>query len=209
MMTAKVQAMVMIGALMVFVCGCSGRIKYPSYYTLSIAPAVQPSPESAQPSVTIAVQRFITPPYLRQGRIVYRESPNEVNFYEYHRWASDLGAAITTALVEGLRSPSRIALEEPAYNKDQSDYVLSGKLEELDEIDFEGEVKVAAKVSAKLKDSRTGFILWSGGVHRETTVDRRDVDDVARQMSNALQASVNELLGSVEKTIAEANEAKP
>ena len=86
---------------------------------------------------------------------------------------------------------------------------MSGRLEELDEIDYEGGVKVAAKVSAKLKNSHAGIIIWSEDVYREPTVDRREVNDVARKMSNALQASVDELLGRVEKKISESNEAKP
>jgi predicted metal-dependent RNase len=70
-------------------------------------------------------------------------------------------------------------------------------------------LKVAAKVSAKLKNSHAGIIIWSEDVYREPTVDRREVNDVARKMSNALQASVDELLGRVEKKISESNEAKP
>jgi len=146
---------------------------------------------------------------LRQGRIVYRESPNQVDFYEYHRWASDPGAAVTTALVEGLRATHQTSLEEPVFAKDQSDYVLSGRLERLDEINYGGGVKVETKLSAVLKNSRTGAVLWSGEVDRESNVDRRDVNHVVQQMSNALEAGVDELLGDVERRIAETNEATP
>jgi uncharacterized lipoprotein YmbA len=206
-MTGTVRALTTVGLLTLLTCGCSGRIKYPRYYTLSIAPEVKELPASARRPITVAVQRFATPPYLRQGRIVYRQGPNQVDFYEYHRWASDPGAAITTALVEGLRSTQRISLEEPAYGQDQSDYVLSGRLERLDEIDYDGGVKVQTKLSAELKSSRTGAVVWTGEVTRESTVDRRDVRDVVQQMSNSLQASVDELLGNVERKIAETNEA--
>jgi uncharacterized lipoprotein YmbA len=206
-MTGTVRALTTVGLLTLLTCGCLGRIKYPSYYTLSIAPELKQQPASAGRPITVAVQRFATPPYLRQGRIVYRQGPDQVDFYEYHRWASDPGAAVTTALVEGLRSTQRISLEEPAYGKDQSDYVLSGRLERLDEIDYDGGVKVQTKLSAELKSSRTGAVVWTGEVTRESTVNRRDVKDVVQQMSNALQASVDELLGNVERKIAETDEA--
>ena len=52
----------------------------------------------------VAVQRFETPAYLRQGRIIYRQSPEQVGFYDYHRWASDPGQVVTTALIGSLRA---------------------------------------------------------------------------------------------------------
>jgi uncharacterized lipoprotein YmbA len=34
---------IMFCALVVLMTGCAGRVKYPKYYTLDIAPATQPS----------------------------------------------------------------------------------------------------------------------------------------------------------------------
>jgi hypothetical protein len=34
--------------------------------------------------LTVAVREFETPAYLRQGGIVYSQTPGEVGFYEYH-----------------------------------------------------------------------------------------------------------------------------
>ena len=57
----------------------------------------------AGPSVPVAlrIEPFQTTGLLRQDRIVYRPSPVEVGFYEYHRWAERpndtgyLGAGVT------------------------------------------------------------------------------------------------------------------
>ena len=65
--------------------------------------------------LTVAVRQFETPAYLRQGRIVYSQTPGEVGFYEYHSWAVDPGAAITTAIVEALRS-GRLFLTVAPYD---------------------------------------------------------------------------------------------
>ena len=54
--------------------GCGGKIRYPNYYTLEIPPPPRPAMSDARLPVTLAVRRFETPPYLRQGRIVYRPS---------------------------------------------------------------------------------------------------------------------------------------
>ena len=78
--------------------------KFPSCYTLSIASELKSDVSSTPRPLTVAVRQFETPAYLRQGRIVYSQTPGEVGFYEYHRWAVDPGEAITTTIVEALRS---------------------------------------------------------------------------------------------------------
>jgi uncharacterized lipoprotein YmbA len=91
-------------AFMLLICGCFGKTRYPKYYALSVAPAltsdIAPTPHPG----TVAVRRFEMPAYLRQGRIVYREAPDQVGFYQYHRWAVEPGTSVTTAVLESLRS---------------------------------------------------------------------------------------------------------
>jgi len=84
---------------------CAGKIRYPDYYMLAMAPSKQVAANDPGPFATVAVRRFETPAYLRQGRIVYRQSPQEVGFYDYHRWASDPGQIVTLAVIDALRSP--------------------------------------------------------------------------------------------------------
>jgi uncharacterized lipoprotein YmbA len=208
MMNVKVRRLMKACALMILLSGCSSAIKYPSYYTLSIAPEIRPAHDADQRVVTVAVQRFVTPPYIRQGRLVFRENPEKVGFYEYHRWATDPGTSVTAALVEGLRSGNRIPMEEPPYSRDQFDYVLSGRIERLDEIDFDGGVKVEARIFAELRDGRTGEAIWSGEATQRQPVDRRGVDDVVKQMNRALQSSVDQLLQDIEKNISPKNQAR-
>jgi uncharacterized lipoprotein YmbA len=85
------------------ICGCFGRTRYPSYYALSVAPALRSVTGSTRQPGAVAVRRFETPAYLRQGRIVYREAPDKIGFYEYHRWPVEPGTAATTAVIESLR----------------------------------------------------------------------------------------------------------
>src|SRR5580704_6271488 len=68
--------------------GCMGKVRYPTYYTLHVAPATDPPPKE-QPIGSIAIREFRAPSYLRQGPIVFHSSPEQLGFYEYHRWAVD------------------------------------------------------------------------------------------------------------------------
>jgi ABC-type uncharacterized transport system auxiliary subunit len=200
-MTAKTLAIATVCTFMLLISGC-GRVRYPSYYTLSIAPALKPNVNSTPRQVTVAVRRFETPAYLRQGRIVYSKAPGDIGFYEYHRWAIDPGAAVTTAVVESLRSENLFSLVAPYDGQDRPDYLLTGRLEQLDEIDYGGGVKAEAKLSAELTNLRTGAIVWTGDAAGTSKVDGHDVNSVVAEMNRALQGSIDRLLASMAQQVA-------
>lgn len=148
-------------------------------------------------AASVAVRRFQTPPYLRQGRIVYRETPQQVGFYEYHRWASDPAASATDVMVDSLRSARLFSFVKLYDGQDKPDFVMSGRLERLDEIDSREGVRVEAKLSADLVNTRTGATVWSDGASAVLSVDNRDIDSVVLEMSHAVEKSVGQLVASL------------
>ena len=192
-MQKKMLSLATVCTLALFISGC-GRVKYPSYYTLSIAPELKPDVSPTTRAATVAVRQFETPAYLRQGRIVYSQNPGEIGFYEYRRWAVDPGAAVTTAVVESLRSGRLFSTVAPYDGHDRSDFLMTGRLEKLDEIDYGGEVRVEAKLSAELTNLHTGSIVWTGDAAQTVSVERRDVNALVAEMSHALQESMGQLL---------------
>ena len=199
-MQKKMLWLAAVCTLTLLISGC-GKVKYPSYYTLSIAPELKPDVSSTARPVTLAVRQFETPAYLRQGRIVYSQTPGEIGFYEYHRWAVDPGAAVTTAMVEALRSGRLFSTVARYDGHDRSDFLMTGRLEKLDEIDYGGQVRVETKLSAELTNLRTGSIVWSGHATQTSRVERRDVDSVVAEMSHALQESMDQLLTGMEQQV--------
>jgi uncharacterized lipoprotein YmbA len=191
-MQKKMLSLATVCTLTLLISGCG--VKYPSYYTLSIAPELKSDVSSTPRPVTVAVRQFETPAYLRQGRIVYSDAPGEVGFYDYHRWAADPGAAVTTAMIEALRSGRLFAAVAPYDGHDRSDLLMTGRLEKLDEIDYGGEVRVEAKLSAELTNLRTGAIVWTGDAFQISRVERPDVNSVVAEMSHALQEGMDQLL---------------
>ena len=87
------------------------KVKYPTYYTLHVPPAAD-MPIAGGTRASVAVREFRSPAYLRQGAIVYRASPEEVGFYNYHRWAVDPREFLTNAIVDRLRASGKFAAGE-------------------------------------------------------------------------------------------------
>jgi uncharacterized lipoprotein YmbA len=176
--------------------GCMGKVKYPAYYRLNLAPAVDPPPKSdALPS--IAVREFRAPAYLREGSIVYLTSPEEIGFYEYHRWAVDPRQTITGAIVEYLRASGNFKLVKIYDGRNDVDYVLSGRLEKLNEVDYEGGVQVEVALSAQVTDLHSGNTVWVNSAAEKAKVEGRNVSSVVTQMSNLADRSIEELLKSL------------
>jgi ABC-type uncharacterized transport system auxiliary subunit len=179
--------------------GCGGKVLYPNYYALEIPTPPRPTLSYPRLPVTVAVRRFGTPPYLRQGRIVYRQAPSEIGFYEYHRWAVDPATTVTTAVIESLRASRLFAFVKLYEGQDRPDYLMSGRLERLEEIDYGGSVRVEAKLSAELVNVRTGATVWTGDAAETLKIETRTVDSVVVEMSHAVEKSINRLVASMDK----------
>jgi ABC-type uncharacterized transport system auxiliary subunit len=180
----------------VFLTGCMGKVKYPAYYRLNLAPPIDPPAKTNAPA-SIAVREFQAPAYLREGPIVYLASPEEIGFYEYHRWAVDPRQTITQAIVEYLRASGNFKLVKIYDGRDDVDYVLSGRLEKLNEVDHEGGAQVEVALSAQVTEFHSGNTVWVNSAAEKGKVEGRNVSSVVAQMSKMTDRSIEELLKSL------------
>lgn len=197
-MKKYLRAFSVIAALLaMLLTGCMGKVKYPTYYTLNLAPAIDPPPKSGA-LASVAVREFQAPAYLREGPLVYLSSPEEIGFYEYHRWAVDPRQAVTQAIVERLRASGNFALVKTYDGHNDVDYLLTGRLDRLDELDYEGGVRVEVALSAQVTDLHNGKTVWSNSASNMAKVGERKVSGVVTQMSSTADRTIEELLKSLE-----------
>src|ERR1700758_3550110 len=190
---------VLMVALVPALSGC-GKVRYPAYYTLNVpAPPDPPAPESVRTSM--AVREFQSPGYLRQGPIVYRTTPEEVGFYEYHRWAADPRTLVTNAVIDNLRASGQYSLVSMYDGRPNNDYVFSGKLEKLEEVDCEAGVRVEVAISAQITRVATGATVWSNAVSETRPVSQRNVPGVVSQMNRTMELAINKLLSTVPQSL--------
>lgn len=187
-------ALAIVLASLLCLAGC-GRTRYPSYYTLNIPPAPDPIAEGVHSS--IAVREFQSPSYLRQGPIVYRPTPERVGFYEYHRWAADPRVTLTNAVLDSLRASGQYSAVSRYNGHADIDYVLSGALEKLEEVDTHGGIKVEVAMSAQITRVSTGATVWSNSVSEVGAVSQHDVPGVVAQMNKSMDLAINKLLATI------------
>ena len=178
---------------MITLAGCGGAVKYPNYYTLNVPPPPDP-PAQEGVRASLAVREFRSPTYLRQGAIVYKTSPEQIGFYNYHRWVADPREVVTNAVTERLRASGNFTQVKPYDGRSDIDYVLSGRIEKLEEVDYEGGIKVEVAISAQMTNLATGAAVWTNTVDEVGTVGQRDVPAVVSEMNRTMERAIEKLL---------------
>src|SRR5262249_27733352 len=125
-------------------------------------------------------------------------TPEAIGFYDYHRWAADPGATITTAMIDALRSAGLFTAVVPYDGREQA-YVLSGRVDRLDEIDYGPRVRVEARLIAYLVDQRTGDTVWTGDEGETANLETRTIVSVVDAMSHAVARSIDRLVASLDE----------
>jgi ABC-type uncharacterized transport system auxiliary subunit len=197
----RLKALALTLAALAALTGCGGKIRYPSYYTLNLPPAPDPAAQETG-RTSMAVREFQAPGYLRQGPIVYRSTPEKIGFYEYHRWAADPRMLVTNAIIDRLSARGQFSTVSMYHGSSDIDYVFSGKLEKLEEVDYEGGVNVEVAMSAQITRAATGTTVWRNAVSEAGTVSRRNVPGIVSQMNRMMNVAINKLLSSVPAPIA-------
>src|SRR5690349_199913 len=173
--------------------GC-GPVRYPAHYVLDFpAPVLRSAPPDV--SGPLVVREFQCPQYLCDGRLVYRPTPEQIGFYEFHRWAINPRQMITRYIAETVRMKSlfsHVVLEDAGV---QPAYVLSGNIERLEEVD-RGGVSAVCTISAELLDAKSKSILWSFTASETIPVRRHDVPGVVAGLSTAAGLAIEQILRS-------------
>lgn len=192
-MKKKLIAMCFVLGALIALAGCGGAVKYPNYYTLHVPPPPDP-PAKEGVRASLAVREFRSPTYLRQGAIVYKTSPEQIGFYNYHRWAVDPRDVVTNAVADRLRASGAFAQVKLYDGRPDVNYVLSGRIEKLEEVDYEGGIKVEVAISAQTTNLTTGAVMWTNTVDEVGTVGRHDVPTVVSEMNRTMERAIENLL---------------
>ena len=185
--------------------GCA-KVRYPDYYTLSLQNPVSRH-ESAPIAGTVAVREFRAPQYLRQGPIVYRPKLEQIDFYDYHHWAEDPRRIVTAAIVRELQEVFETA--ELYDGRGGANFLLTGSLDHLEEIDRGISISVEVEISAKLQNLKSGDVIWSGTSSKTSNVEQRSVPGIVAEMSHDLGEAAGQLVSSLRSRVSQRSLSTP
>jgi ABC-type uncharacterized transport system auxiliary subunit len=174
-----------------------GSVRYPAHYALEVAPAPPTAAPPQSPLGPLVVRELACPPYLCEGRVVYREEPHRVGFYDYHRWAVNPRTALTGVLADRIRASSLFESVTVAGSPARATYLLRGEIERFEEVDEKTSVYAICTTSAEIVDVKTGTVSWTGTVSETVPVQRRDVASLVAGLGVAARTVADRLVASM------------
>ena len=187
-----------LAAGLVVAAGCGGAIPKTRYYVMDL-PSSLPRAQDPAP-YTVAVMLLRAPEPLEQDRIVYRPSPVELDFYEYHRWAQRPAAMVTAALVDRLRTQNLFSSVAIFDGRAKADYFIRGRVDRLEEVDSGG-VAARVEISVELVDTKNSRTVWSGSGSHSSAVTVGEVKAVVTEISRGVDASLNQITAGLEQFV--------
>jgi cholesterol transport system auxiliary component len=148
-----------------------------------------------------AVREFSAPRFLKEGSVVYRPSPEQLDYYAYALWAEDPRRIATEALIRELQERGLFASIDLFDGRQSPDYLITGSLDHLEEFDENSSVSAEVGLSARIVNVRSGEVLWRGTSIKTVKVADRSVPGVVSEMSRGLGSAVNSLVDSMQERL--------
>lgn len=187
----------MATALLILASGCGGPIPKTHYYVIDL-PSVAPRPREPVP-YTVVVSPFRAPDQLEQDHILYRPSPQELDFYEYHRWAERPNSMLTAALVARLRAQRLFADVFEFDGRAKADYLVRGRVERLEEVDSPNGVTARVDLAVDVVEMKSNRAVWSSAASHSNPVSGHEVRDVVTEMSRSVDACLGQITAGLEQ----------
>jgi ABC-type uncharacterized transport system auxiliary subunit len=189
------------GVVLLLVAGAAcGKTPATNFYTINL-PA--PSEAGSAPAAwQVGVERPRASHLLRQDRIVYFTSGNELNFYQYHRWAEPPVFLVQSALIRRLQAAGLFDNVVPYRAQKGLDYVVRGRLLAMEEVDSPSGVTARFGLELELVRQKDAVVVWSGRATRERPVATNSVEAVVEAMGGCVGESLDELAGSLRGALA-------
>ena len=173
------------------------------YYTIEMPRVTK---ERAVPvDRRVFVQRFSADQTLVDNRILYRERPNEVSFYEYKRWANSPVDIVTGYFVRRLKESGDFSSVSSHKGGSSTDLTLRGRLLHFEEVDRGKEVLASVALEIELTDNKTRASVWRGDAECTRPVADRDMSGVVTGISECLDETASKLLGSMRQEMGKGN----
>lgn len=177
---------------------CGGKAPPTLFYVLDLA---SPEPAAEPLDLTAVLMPVRAGRVVGRGRIVYRESREQVGFYEYHRWAEDPEETVSRSLRNALLASGTFASVVPFDGRAKADFLLRGELLRLEEIDYGGPVRAEAEIFLELVDASTGRVEWSSAVSRTGDVTESAVRSVVTGLSAAAEQAIEHLVKELDERL--------
>ncbi|MCS6924264.1 MAG: PqiC family protein [Candidatus Binatia bacterium] len=180
--------------------GCSLTRARPAvrYYSLSIA---LPEPAPGAGTLSLVVRPFTARDPYDRNSMVYRQSPYQLDFYQYHRWAATPAQQVTEWTRRYLGQSGVFAKVFPTPDA-TADLALSGIIRQFEEIDHQHTWEAALSIDFWLTRGDQRTPLWFRSYAATQQAAKRNPAAIAEAMSRNLETILRQLIADLAAAIA-------
>jgi len=193
--------LVLVIAALAVLNACAGKVRYASYYVLNVPPPPTVADRPKPILGSVAVREFTGPEFLREGAIAYRPSPEQLDFYSYHRWAEDPRRVVTAAMAREMQARGLFQSVYVFDGRGSSEYLVTGTIDHLEEVDRGRNVSIEVALSARLINVRTSEVLWQGALSKRAKLEQHSLPGIVAEMSNEVSGIVECLVSSMQERV--------
>jgi len=189
---------IFIGIISILACSI-GRIQTKNYYILSYTPVSKTTVTSKRPySYSLQIGRFEVQRIFNRQNILYRYSPNQIQYYELQQWAVRPDDMITDMVFKHLETSgltNRVGID---FFETRPDFRIEGTVEALEKLDG-GDIYFAhLAMSFKMLNVKNGEQVWEYSFDQRKQVFQDEMVYTIRGLSSILQAQMDVVVNQLD-----------
>lgn len=176
------------GLVTIFMLSYCGSVP-PTYYYRIDYPFANSQNSSILPH-TIGVAQFSADVLYDSDKIVYRNSPYEVQFYHYRRWVAPPKQIVTEKVYQQFRSSGlfqRVVRIPSTFN---IDYILRGRITAFEEWDEPQAWFGVVTIEFQLYKTDSSEVVWEQVISEKTPASKQEPAEVVQAISESLNKVV-------------------
>jgi ABC-type uncharacterized transport system auxiliary subunit len=182
--------------------GCSS-VPPTNYYIF--APDLEtPSPTSSSTyPYVVAIDEFQADVPYQQERIVFRASPYQVNFYEYHRWLRPTNDLVTDQALKVLEAMHRFKRVHAQPYDIPSDYILQGRIKMFDQWVATTPPMVRIQIDYRFLAAQSEQVLWARRIDTTAPLASLGLIDTVKGFESALEENLRQVVSAFEDILSQ------
>lgn len=197
-MKAKFNGLLILSMLGILI-GCGG-VPVTYYYQVNYDLPTSDPNNSAIP-VTVAVQQFDANILYEGERIVYRDSPYEVKYYNYRRWVAPPRVIVTQKVLDQLKASGIFQQVVMMPSPVNADFILRGKIKNFEEWDEGDSWYGLVDLSFELQNTASKEIVWENEFSEKTAAKQKDPVEVVEAISQSLKIVIDRSIQDIEQAM--------
>jgi len=170
-------------AALIAAAACGGSTPQVRYYQLATPPA---QAAKSTGDKVLVVEALASDGAYDDERIVYRNNPYRLDYYNYHRWVATPGVLVGGYLEKALSRTGNFKAVLREQTADTS-LVLGGRINAIEEVDRDPKHWVGRiSLELTLTDPKTGDVVWAQPFEETEPLAKQDPEGLAMAISTAL-----------------------